>query len=317
MTSIHDLLPPAPPPAVIFPSERTTCHNFTSATPQLVHHSAILSVLPANPAQSPCSTCGAAIAIATAKAVAFCGLCHKPICSACVQKAGYSPDPKLHAPDQEGAGLPLIWDIDYRDYLIREMKEQAWNVQQGKCGQCHEELVDIARSSIVNSPAGPMLLCDEPCAARAMGRENPLPHGNYPTDPIVIVADPRHGVPQDWLNVHFELSLPDRSDEVWSKADCRFGVELYADPERYEFFAECVECRMAQYGSGRPHKWCRTDFFLRDTTVPEISEYHIYNAQMLLGTMGDEPHHLPGVHVRAGDPGCLDYWGIAPPNPFS
>lgn len=83
MTSIHDLLPPAPPPAVIFPSERTTCHNFTSATPQLVHHSAILSVLPANPAQAPCSTCGAAIA--TAKAVAFCGLCHKPICS-CVQK---------------------------------------------------------------------------------------------------------------------------------------------------------------------------------------------------------------------------------------
>ena len=156
------------------------------------------------------------------------------------EKAGYSPDPKLHAPDQEGAGLPLIWDIDYRDYLIREMKEQAWNVQQGKCGQCHEELVDIARSSIVNSPAGPMLICDEPCAARAMGRENPLPHGSYPTDPIVIVAAPRHGVPQDWLNVHFELSLPDRSDEVWSKADCRFGVELYADPERYEFFAEWV-----------------------------------------------------------------------------
>lgn len=311
MTTLNSLLPPPPEPAVIFPSERTTCHNFTSATPQLVHHAAVLRVFNPKPVHDPCSTCGAKID--SAQPIAFCGLCHKPVCPACLDQAGYAPDPELHRPEQAGEPPPLIWNLDRRDFLIREMKEQAWNVQQGKCGQCHQELTDITRSSILNSPAGPMLLCDEPCAARAMGRETPLPPGSYPTDPIVIVADPRHGVPQDWLNVHFEMSLPDQSDEVWSKADCRFGVELYADPERYEFFAECIECHMAEYGSGRPHKWCRTDFFLRDTTVPENSEYHIYNAQMLLGTLGDEPHHLPGIHVRAGDPDCLDYWGIAPP----
>ena len=310
MTTLNNLLPP-PEPAVIFPSERTTCHNFTSATPELVHHAAIMRVFNPKPSHDPCSTCGKEID--SSQPTAFCSLCHKPVCAACIRQAGYTPDPERRSPDHADDPPPLVWNLDRRDFLIREMKEQAWNVQRGRCGQCHQKLTDIAHSSIMNSPAGPMLLCDDPCAARAMGREDPLPPGSYPTDPIRIVADPRHGLPQDWLNVHFELSLPDQSDEVWSKADCRFGVELYADPERWDFFGECIECRMASYGNGRPHKWCRTDFFLRDKQGNPDSGEGIYNAQMLLDTLGWHPENLPGVYVRAGDPDCLDYWLIPPP----
>ena len=311
MTTLNNLLPPPPEPYLIYPSERITCNHFTSTTPELVHHAAILRAVDSDLFTHPCGTCHQTLG--PGQIGYHCSICHRPVCAACAEKDGYTLEPHHLDPAEADQPPMLVWDLDRRDFLIREIKEQAWNAQEGRCGQCHESMADISRTSIINVPGGPMLLCDHPCAARAMGRDELLPPGNYPTDPIRIVADPRHGIPQDWLNVHFEMSLPDQSDEVWSKADCRFGVELYADPERWDFFGECIECRMESYGNGRPHKWCSTDFFLRDKQGNPDSGKGIYNAQSLLDTLGWYPEKLPGVYVRAGDPDCLDYWRIPLP----
>lgn len=62
MTSLHDILGPPPAPALIYNSERITCHNFTSTRPHLVHHAALLQVIEPAKAADPCSTCGEAIA---------------------------------------------------------------------------------------------------------------------------------------------------------------------------------------------------------------------------------------------------------------
>ena len=309
MTTIDAILQPPHPPFQIYPSERITCNYFDSSTPELVHHAALLRHFAPGQFPGACGTCGKEV---NPRAASFgCGLCHKPVCPACARKDGYAPE--LQADNSEQTPL-LLWNVDRRDFLIREMKQHAWNAQQARCGQCGEFLPDIAQTSIMNGPAGPLLMCDRPCAARALGHHELLPHGSYPTDPIRIVADPRHGEPQDWLNVHFEMSLPDRSNEVWSKADCRFGVELYADPDRYDFYAQCDECLMNRYSPpGRPHKWCRSDFLFKDKTAPAGSEYSIFSAQMLLGQLGNHPETLPGVYVRQGDPDCLDYWRIRPP----
>ncbi len=273
-----------------------------------------------NPAQidRPCGTCGQELN--PDQPAYHCSICRLPVCGACAQKDGYTQEPPQLDPDDPNPPVLISWDLDRRDFLIREIKEQVWNAQQGRCGQCGQSLTDIAQTSIMNSPVGPMLMCDRPCAAQAMGKGITLQPGSYPTDPIKIVADPRHGIPQDWLNVHFEMSLPPESDEVWSQADCRFAVELYADPDRWDFFGECVECRMASYGNGRPHKWCQTTFFLQERPAKgrktESSKDRIFSAQGLLGHLGDRPADLPGVTVRYGNPECLEYWGIQPPRRF-
>ena len=309
MTTINAIIQPDGPPSLIYPSERITCNHFDSSTPELVHHAALLRYFAPGQFPSCCGTCGKEVD--TRKSNFGCGLCHQPVCPDCIRKDNYAPDPQ---PENYGETAILHWDLERRDFLIREIKQHAWNAQQARCGQCSEFLTDIAQTSIMNGPAGPLLMCDRPCAARALGHGDPLPHGSYPTDPIRIVADPRHGEPQDWLNVHFEMSLPDRSNEVWSKADCRFGVELYADPERYDFYAQCDECVINSYSPpGRPHKWCSTNFTFIDKSAPADSEYRKFNAQMLLGQLGDNPETLPGVHVRYGDAGCLYYWRIRTP----
>ena len=117
---------------------------------------------------------------------------------------------------------------------------------------------------------------------------------------------PTTASPQDWLNVHFELSLPDTSHEVWSKADCRFGVELSADPKLYDFFAQCDECRTYDRNfQVRPHKWRMTTCYLRRRDRDPEEDYTILNAQMLLERLGLHPETLPGITVHNGDPDCL------------
>ena len=310
-----DLLLPSEAPALIYPSERVTCGHFGSSTPELVHHAAMLRAV--NPAQidRPCGTCNRELD--PGQPAYYCSICRHPVCSRCAEQDGYA----VASPQQEQAdpGHPVLisWNIERRDFLIREIKEQAWNVQQGRCGQCGEALTDIAQTSIMKGAAGPMLMCDRPCAAQALGKETTIQPGSYPTDRIRIVADPRHGEPQDWLNVHYELSLPDESRERWSKADCRFAVELSADPHRWDFYGECIDCSVVSYGYQiRPHKWHDVGCFLRQRSHRPDEQPLTFNAQDLLSRLGSHPQDLPGIAVRYADPECLKYWGIQTPRRF-
>lgn len=61
MTNLHDILGPPPVPAIIYNSERITCHNFSATRPHLVHHAALLQAIDPAKATDPCSTCGETI----------------------------------------------------------------------------------------------------------------------------------------------------------------------------------------------------------------------------------------------------------------
>ena len=279
-----------------------------------MHHAALLQAIDPAKAVDPCSTCGEAID-PNALWATLCGICHKPVCASCVTHAGYV----RQSPANEDPDRPTLmeWDVERRDFLIREMKEHAYNLQQAICGRCRQPMPDISQTSIINSADGPVLMCDNPCAAQALGKDTRLEPGSYPTDHIRIVADPRHGLPQDWLNVHFELSLPAHSHEVWSQADCRFAVELSADPNLWDFFAQCDECRLFDRNFQiRPHKWHLTTCYLRRLDHHPEADYAILNAQMLLEQLGLHSETLPGITVHHGDPDCLAYWEIQPPTRF-
>ena len=153
MTTLSNFLPPPPEPYLIYSSERITCNHFTSATPELVHHSAILRAVDPLGLDHPCGTCGQELA--AGQPAYHCSICHRPVCASCAHKDGYTLEPHHLDPAEADQPPMMVWDLDRRDFLIREMKEQAWNVQQGKCGQCHQELTDIAHSSILNSPRRP------------------------------------------------------------------------------------------------------------------------------------------------------------------
>lgn len=161
-------------------------------------------------------------------------------------------------------------------------------------------------------------MSDRPCAACALGQETVSPPpGIYSTEQISIVASPRHGEPQDWLNVHSEMSLPAESRDVWSQADCRSAGEIQSDPARWESSGDCVECSMSSYGyAGRPHKWCRTTLFIREKQNQPLDagrpEPVMFNAQELLSRLGQAPQTIPGITVMHGDSDCLAYWQIRP-----
>ena len=308
--------PPPGDPPIIYPTERITCRHFNSSTPELVHHAALLSIRPSHSRKArPNQKCGTCAGEIPAEAAAyFCGLCHQAVCAACAAADGYRPIPNRPADYPE----MLEWDLERRDFLIREIKEQAYNVQGGRCAQCHKPLAGIEQTTITHGPGGPWLLCDRPCALAALGYEQTPPAGSYPTDCIRIVADPRHGSPQDWLNVHYEMSLPKESSEYWSQADCRFAAAIQADPDQWEFIAECVECAMAQHGgSPRPHKWHQNHFFLRrrsDPANPAAPEQMTFNAQALLSDLGSTRRGLlPGIKILQADPDCLKYYQIPTP----
>ena len=292
-----DAAPSDPQPLAVYPTEINTCLQFGMDTPELVHHAFMLG----RREQSrplPCAACGRSVP--PAEGLYTCIFCRRDLCAPCLETDGYAPEePRF-----------MVADRDRREFLIREMKEQAFNVQGGQCGQCHRPMAGIEEASIMRGPAGPRLLCDYPCAAQAMGVDQTPPPGLYSPEIIRIVADPRHGEPQDWLNVHYEMGLPKESDEVWSQADCRFAAAIYADPERWEFFAECIDCHNIP---PRPHKWHQAYFFLRPKGSAGDRAQHI-NAQSLMDQLGrPEQYPLPGISVEYADPGCLDYYGIHRP----
>lgn len=293
----------APPdqPLAVYPIERATCRQFGPDTPELVHHSVLVSQREQS-GPLPCAACGRSIA--PEEGLYVCIFCRRDLCPTCLAADGYAPE----------NDRTMIADLDRRDFLIREMKEQAFNVQGSECGQCHCPMNRIEEASLMRGPSGPLLLCDHPCAAAALGLDQVPPPGKYPTDHIRIVADPRHGEPQDWLNVHYEISLPQESLEVWAKADCRFAAAISADPAQWEFIGECLDCGLPEQGyPPRPHKWHQVHFFLRpkDRNNPRLRNM---NAQSLLDRLGfPETYPMPGIAVQYADPGCLDYYGIPRP----
>lgn len=315
--TIDDLLSPQAEPVLVYPTERITCQHFTSATPELVHHAAILSASPPYSREGRgdpwCGTC--AREIPAQETAAFCGLCHRPVCAVCIAQDQYAPMAEAYRPlDADEHGPLLEWNQDRRDFLIREIKEQTWNFQEGKCGQCGQPLQTLSETSIAHGPRGPWLICDHPCANIAAGNDQLPALGVYPPNNIRIVHDPRHNMPEDWLNVHYEFGMPEESDEVWAKADCRFAIEVSADPERWEFVGECAECLMYdRQGNVRPHKW-HTPYFLLtekpDPRDPDAPRQRL-NAQALLDWLGN-PDWAPtsGITINSADPGCLDYYGI-------
>lgn len=289
---------PTSEPLTVYPVERSTCLQFGSDAPELVHHAVILSRREQS-VPLPCAACGRSVT--PAAGLYTCTFCRRSFCQSCLAADGYAPENDRF----------MTADLTRRDFLIREIKEQAFNVQGGECGQCRRPMAGIAEAAIMRGPAGPLLLCDYPCASQALGLDQTPPPGLYSPESIRIVADPRHGEPQDWLNVHYEISLPRESEEVWAQADCRFAAEIYADPERWEFIAECIECSSHP---PRPHKWHQAYFFLRPKdSAGNRSDF--INAQDLMDRLGrPERYPLPGVAVRQGDPDCLDYYGIPDPD---
>lgn len=296
-----NLFPPeTPEPLAVYPTERWTCLQFSLAdAPERVHHAVIIGRRPQDRPR-PCASCGQAVS--PAQGLYACAFCRQDLCAPCLAKDGYAPQGQHH----------LATDLERRDFLIREMKEQAFNLQQGQCGQCRRRIPGIEQASILRGPQGPWLLCDRPCAAAALGLDQTPPPGTYPGEHIRLVADPRHGEPQDWLNVHYEIEMPQHSDEVWSQADCRFAASVSADPRLWEFRAQCLDCGLPEDNCPpRPHKWCRAYFALRPRPDGPTAALDPLNAQSLLMLLGrpEKPHPL-GLTLLRADPGCRDYYGL-------
>lgn len=76
------------------------------------------------------------------------------------------------------------------------MRENAYNLQQAVCYRCSHLMPDISQTSIIASSAGPVMMCDQPCAAEAMGKGASLEPGSYPTTNIRIVAAPATASPR-------------------------------------------------------------------------------------------------------------------------
>ena len=235
----------------------------------------------------PCAACDRSVA--PVEGLYTCTFCRRSFCAACLETDGYAPEKDNF----------MAADRTRRDFLIRELKEQAFNVQGGQCGQGRRPMAGIEESSLMRGPIGPLLLCDYPCAAAALGLDQVPPPGKYPTDPIRIVADPRHGEPQDWLNVHYEIGLPKESDEVWAQADCRFAAAIYANLKRREFIGECHDCGLPEHNHPpRPHKWRRVNFYLRPRSDAAVSGLEPMNAQDLLVRLGRPDLYPPARHLR-------------------